>query len=261
MAKGAYSFVAYPESSNIDVITAKLKQSGAEFTYILHDKDKYLEDEGEHKAGDLKKAHWHIIAGWESGFPNWKNFRSLCKEVGAVAPSFTKCFVQDCEGCADYFTHPNNPEKYQYPTSDIVSSEDWDCDAYQLADTRRKKSRKNSKVEKLCSFQEILCFIDDHNICNWSQLLQTISKYNPEYLETALQYGYGLTQYLNSLQDRSVKQLLEAHQEIERLREELQECETQLLEALNNQKESSWLEIAPSELEFYEELFTDNTAF
>lgn len=233
MAKGAYSFVAYPESADIEKITQKLTEAGAEWSYILHDKDVYLEDKDDHKKGDLLKAHWHIVAGWETGFPNWRTFKALCSAVGAVAISYRVCFVTDCEGCTDYFTHPNQPDKYQYKPEEVHSSENFDCDAYQLADTRRKKMRKDSKVEKLCSFQEILVFIEDNQITNWATLLRTVSQKNPEYLETCLQYGYGLQGYLNSLKDRETALLIEAHKTIDDLKIQIENLENELGAAYN----------------------------
>ena len=44
MAKGAYSFMAYPESSDIKEICEAIQHRGGEWSYILHDKDVWLED-------------------------------------------------------------------------------------------------------------------------------------------------------------------------------------------------------------------------
>lgn len=112
MAKGMYSFVSYPESSDINNICDVLAGAGAEYAYILHDKDTYDKDvtdsDGtEHKAGDLKKPHYHILAGWSKGFKNWKQFKDLVQSVGAVAPSRDKCLVKDPYKAFDYLTHKN----------------------------------------------------------------------------------------------------------------------------------------------------------
>lgn len=109
MAKGAYFFVSYPESSDIQKICDALSGAGAEYAYILHDKDTWDFDGTvngvSHKAGDLKKPHYHILAGWDKGFPSWKVFKSLCDSVGAVALSKEKCLVQDIFKCYDYMYH------------------------------------------------------------------------------------------------------------------------------------------------------------
>lgn len=110
MAKGAYFFICYPESSDINEICQVLQGAGAEYAYILHDKDTWDED-GEdkqgnkHKAGDIKKPHYHILAGWDKGFPSWKKFKNLCDECGAVAISKEKCLVQDIFRAYDYMYH------------------------------------------------------------------------------------------------------------------------------------------------------------
>ena len=200
MAKGAYSFIAYPESCDINEVCEAIQHRGGEWSYILHDKDVWLEDnpKGEEKQGDPKKPHFHIVAGWEDKFPKWKEFKELCKEVGAVAPSFNACFVLDCEGCTKYFTHPDNPEKYQYSFEEVHSSEDFDCDAYQLADKRREKQRKKAKIDKLCFFQEIISLIKAENVDSWAKMIDCVSQQCPQYLETAMVYYHQITGYIRT---------------------------------------------------------------
>lgn len=110
MAKGMYSFVSYPESSDIKKICDAIQGAGGEYAYILHDKDTWDSDGkdhqgNEHKSGDLKKAHYHILAGWDTGFPNWKKFKALCDSVGAVAVSRDKCLVKNPYSMFKYLTH------------------------------------------------------------------------------------------------------------------------------------------------------------
>lgn len=113
MAKGMYSIIAYPESAKIEDICTAIKGAGGEHAYILHDKDTWDSDGkdsqgNEHKAGDFKKPHWHILAGWETGFPSWKKFKDLCTAVHAVAISKSKCLVRDPYGAYAYLTHSND---------------------------------------------------------------------------------------------------------------------------------------------------------
>lgn len=200
MAKGAYSFLAYPESCDIKELCEAIQHRGGEWSYILHDKDVWLEDNprGEEKKGDLKVAHYHIVAGWEDKFPKWKEFKELCKEVGAVALSFNSCFVLDCEGCTRYFTHPDNPEKYQYSLDEVHSSDDFDCDAYQLADKRREKQRKKAKIDKLSFFQEITSLIQVNKIDTWAKLVNRVNEQCPEYLETCMVYFHQINGYIRT---------------------------------------------------------------
>lgn len=116
MAKGAYMVIGYPEdpSFNLENALSAILASGAEYSYILHDKDTYdkdfQDDDGtEHKAGDLKKPHYHIFIGWERGFPSdfkrWKE--DFCKPNGLVAPSKKKCIIHNPIKAYEYMIHKN----------------------------------------------------------------------------------------------------------------------------------------------------------
>lgn len=121
MAKGMYSFIAYPSSADIDQITRKITEMGGDWEYILHDRDTWTEeDEKEnpaHKAGALKEPHWHILAGFEKGFPDWKTFVSFMKSVGAIAPGhgrkydFSAAYVRNPAGADAYLTHELEPDQ------------------------------------------------------------------------------------------------------------------------------------------------------
>lgn len=115
MAKGMYSFLAYPESADISKICDGITEMGGDWQYILHDKDTWSsKDEAknpEHKAGTLKKPHWHIHAGFERGFPDWKKFVAFMKSVNAIAPGngklydYSTAFVRNPAAADAYLTH------------------------------------------------------------------------------------------------------------------------------------------------------------
>lgn len=104
MAKGMYSFIAYPESADISAICDGITTMGGDWEYILHDKD--TDDHGQ-----PKKPHWHIHAGFEKGFPDWKKFVDFMKSVGALAPGngkkydYSTAFVRYPLGAEAYLTH------------------------------------------------------------------------------------------------------------------------------------------------------------
>ena len=88
-----------------------------EYAYILHDKDKYADDvidddtkEVLHKAGDLKKPHWHVIICF-------KNPRS----VNSIKEELNLAHVETCNFYAysRYLIHKDSPQKYQYSREDI----------------------------------------------------------------------------------------------------------------------------------------------
>lgn len=198
MSKGMYSFVAYPESSDIDKITETLTGSGAEWAWILHDKDN-------DKDGNPKKPHWHILAGWENHFPTWRDFKRMCKEVGAVAVSSEKCLVHDCAGVEAYLDHHNEPEKYQYSPDDIHISECFDSSSYQTKEMQRTKSRQARKqaaadadVETFTAWMD---FVSEQDCEDFATLIQLARVNRPELLAYMTSNTYVCKSYLDSLRN------------------------------------------------------------
>lgn len=86
---------------------------GGEYAYILHNRD--VKDDG-----TPKKYHYHILAGFETKFPTWKDFRQWLEVHGCLCPSgggdtgkpyqkfdYDKAFVRNPIGMYDYLTHEN----------------------------------------------------------------------------------------------------------------------------------------------------------
>lgn len=196
MSKGMYSFIAYPESADIDRITETLTGAGAEWAWILHDKDK-------DKDGNPKKPHWHILAGWENHFPTWRDFKRMCKEVGAVAVSSEKCLVHDCAGMEEYMDHHEEPEKYQYSPDDIHLSECFDSASYQTKEMQRTKSRQARKQASadadLETFAAWMDFVRDQDCEDFATLVQLARASRPELLAYMMANTYICRSYLDSL--------------------------------------------------------------
>jgi hypothetical protein len=101
MAKGAYTFISYPESSDIEKIKIALDSANWDYCISpLHDKDK-KED------GTIKKAHYHWIVGFRRKIPDYKQFKSYIKEVGGVVGKYNDTVVHDVEQLYLYLTHEN----------------------------------------------------------------------------------------------------------------------------------------------------------
>lgn len=97
------------ESYNTDEVLAKVSEM-AEYYYILHDKD-INEDTGE-----VKKAHYHIVCGTGANTTD----SAIGKRLGLDTQ-----WIQPCKSkprAKKYLVHADNPEKYQYPVSDVISS-------------------------------------------------------------------------------------------------------------------------------------------
>lgn len=85
----------------------KKKFDNEKYAYILHDKDK----SSEHK-------HFHYVLI----FSNPRSFNSLANDLELPVTMIEKVYSK--KGILDYLTHENDPNKYHYPLSDVVSNFD-----------------------------------------------------------------------------------------------------------------------------------------
>ena len=164
MAKGAYTFEAYPESSDIEEIKHYLDSANWDYEISpLHDKD--LKEDG-----TLKKPHYHIIVGFRRKVPEYKDFKSRMKELGGVVPPYNLCIVHDIEELDKYLYHDENCEsadgKALYNEEDVFRSETWDISAYITYTDKREKKSENAKK----ALREIICYISKTK-CSYSELV------------------------------------------------------------------------------------------
>lgn len=111
-----WNLLLYPEDSShmsaLDIIRQSFNYVG-----ILHDKDTWTEaDEAEnsaHKAGELKKPHYHIILKFSQA--RWNT--ALASDLGIAVNYLEKCCSFDSS--AVYLVHEGFDEKYQYE-SDLL---------------------------------------------------------------------------------------------------------------------------------------------
>lgn len=104
-----WTFIVYPESAPdkwrdiLDDMHVPWIESP------LHDKDVNVD-------GEIKKSHWHILLF----FNTKKSYEQIC-EITESLNSPIPQKVENAKGMVRYFAHLDNPEKYQYNKSDIVS--------------------------------------------------------------------------------------------------------------------------------------------
>lgn len=126
-----WSFIVYPESAGKDW-KERLRLLGCELAISpLHDKDLWTHDSPEiideetgeiieekgskYKCGERKKAHWHCIIKFEKTI-KYKEANRIVRTI-TNGPYLQKCM--SLKGQYEYFTHMNNPEKYQYEKDEI----------------------------------------------------------------------------------------------------------------------------------------------
>lgn len=105
--KRNWACVVYPESAPADWIEILKRTGPAVAISPLHDKD-INPDEQE------KKAHWHVLLVY-SGPKSLASMKEFCASFGGTLP----ISIESVRGYYRYFTHKDNPEKYQYDESEI----------------------------------------------------------------------------------------------------------------------------------------------
>ncbi len=105
-----WTFIIYPESAPANW-KELLSTSGLAYAISpLHDKD--TNDDG-----TPKKPHYHIVVVYDNT-TTYKNVEDFTKQFNGTIPQRCKSL----KGSLRYFTHKDNPEKYQYTEEGIITS-------------------------------------------------------------------------------------------------------------------------------------------
>ena len=147
--KRNWTFVLYPESAPSDW-KEQLKLCGLMSAISpLHDKDL-------NPTGEAKKAHYHVLLVY-SGPTTYNAVAKFTASLNATIPQP----LESVRGMYRYFTHKDNPEKYQYDESDIST-----INGFNIADlVELTKSEVNEL--KAC----VLSLIRSVNIKEYSDLV------------------------------------------------------------------------------------------
>lgn len=116
--KRNWAFIVWPDSAPTNWRDL-LQDTGLMFAISpLHDKDI-------NATGESKKAHYHVIMTYE-GPTTYNNALTVAKLTNAntVQP------LEQIRGMYRYFTHIDNPEKYQYNDKDITTINGFDINNY-----------------------------------------------------------------------------------------------------------------------------------
>lgn len=184
--KRNWAFVLYPESAPADWFE-RLKQSGLMGAISpLHDKDVNAD-------GEPKKAHYHVILVY-GNTTTFNNVKSLTDSLNQPIPQA----LEQIRGYYRYLTHKDNPEKYQYSDTDIVTFGGFDISDF--------VEMTKSEVTKY--IKEIHAFVRDNNITEYSDLCDMLIDAGLEELyEVAINHTLFVNSYISS---RRNKQTLNA---------------------------------------------------
>ena len=158
--KRNWAFVLYPESAPEDW-REQLQQTGLQCAVSpLHDKDLNPDN-------DFKKEHFHIILCY-SGPTSFNVVKKLTDQLNQPIP----IPLEQIRGYYRYFTHMDNPEKYQYEEKDITTINGFNiADYVELSKSEiveiKRKLQKIIRENEITEYSEFMDFlIDDKNLKN-----------------------------------------------------------------------------------------------
>lgn len=150
--KGKYwCFVLYPESAPVNWREI-LNRSGVAWAVSpLHEHDLNAD-------GSPKKAHYHVIIIWLAS----TTYNAVKKFTHDTLNSTVPQVLQSPVGYYRYFSHKDNPEKYQYDEKEIESGNGFDIADY----------AKLTKQQKLEMHMRISQMILDNQIGRYDQAVE-----------------------------------------------------------------------------------------
>lgn len=150
----SWVFIGYPESMPENWLELLRDMMVDAAISPLHDKDV-------NPNGELKKPHYHIVLRYSSN----KSYTQVCEDIKQFnSPTPQK--IKSTKGQIRYLVHADNPEKYQYNQSDIVTIGGWDISQYF---TLTQADRHNH-------IADMMDFIDDNGIMEFNALLRYARK-------------------------------------------------------------------------------------
>lgn len=149
-----WACVVYPESLPENWLEI-LQNTGLQTAISpLHDKDLNPDN-------TVKKPHYHVIFNYD-GPTTYNNVKNLCDILHGTIP----IKLESLRGMYRYHIHLDNPEKFQYDDRDRLLLNGFDVSSCnQLTHTEILKSKR-----------EIIDFINDNDICEYSSLVDILNK-------------------------------------------------------------------------------------
>lgn len=179
-----WTFILYPESapegwrSVLDVEHIQWVESP------LHDMDVNAD-------GEIKKAHWHILLLY-GGKKSFEQVSELTHQLNATIPQK----VASSKGCVRYMAHLDNPEKYQYNSSEIIGHGGVDIGEY----------LKPSSSSRYMLIGEMVDYVKLHNITEMKDLINVARefRYDDWFPLLCDNSAYIMNQYIKSLRNCSL---------------------------------------------------------
>lgn len=113
------------DKANLENILSE-KDCIKDYCYIIHDKDTYTDEDEkrnpDHKSGELKPAHIHLLLRFETNQP--QKLELVAKWFN-LKPNFVNKITGKWEDACLYQIHKNAPDKYQYTVEEVTANFDY----------------------------------------------------------------------------------------------------------------------------------------
>ncbi len=175
-----WTFVLYPESAPKNWIDIMNEEHYEFIVSPLHDKD--VDPDGE-----IKKSHHHIMITF-AGNKSFDQIKQITDSLKQPIPQI----VHNPRTLIRYFLHLDNPDKYQY------NSSEFQC--FGGADIG--EALKPTYTEKSSMMYDIIGFIKDNNVTELQDVVDYARMFEPEWFRLLSESCYFVNQYLKSSRHR-----------------------------------------------------------
>lgn len=172
-----WTFLVYPDSAPTNWFEI-LQESGLPFAISpLHDKD--LDP-----TGDQKKPHYHCLVCFP-GPTTFLQVSKLCSQLNSPIPKRVLSII----GIYRYFTHKDNPEKYQYNEEDIKVANGFDIKEYNALTTSQtllimKTIQKLIQDRKIYEYSDLMDLLLKEDTVDFYQIASTHTLFFDRYLSS-----------------------------------------------------------------------------
>ena len=180
--KRNWTFLVYPESTPADWVK-KLQETGLQAAISpLHDKD--IDPDGQ-----PKKAHFHVIVCY-SGPTSYNVVLSLTQSLGQPIPKP----LEQVRGMYRYFTHMDNPDKFQYNAADIST-----LNGFNIMDFVDMTRSEVLKIKL-----DLQAFIRSSNITEYADLMDNLQDgSNMDWYDVASSNTFFFEKYITSRRNKA----------------------------------------------------------
>ena len=191
--KRNWAFIVYPESAPSNWRDL-LQETGCMFAISpLHDKDINAD-------GEPKKPHYHVIICYD-GPTSYNVIKRITDMINSPIPQP----LEQIRGYYRYFTHLDNPEKYQYNTDEITTINGFDINNY-IEMTYTEVSRYLLELQNIIREKHIQEYSDLIDLCFENDL--------KELWDVARNHTLFLNTYISSRRYKTKQEIVNEQQKV-----------------------------------------------